>query len=303
MRYMPAKRHDSKLIVCLYGESGSGKTFSALMLARGLVGPGGKIALLDTESGRGSLYADVIPGGYLTDQMAPPFHPKRFVEALDDAEKGGIDVLVIDSGSHEWEGDGGVLDMAGAIEKKTGKSGLHCWAEPKSEHGKWLLRMLQSPIHVIICLRAKHKSRQVKVKREGGGVKTEIVKDEEASPIQSDTFIFEMTAHAEIRQDHTIRLTKCSHPAMLACWPKGEPISIETGRKLAEWCRGAETKPAVDRTEEAERMADQGRDAFLAWWQTLPAADRDLLRPKIDDLKERAQKAGVGSDAATAEEI
>src|ERR1700678_2154995 len=112
-----ASRSDSKALIGLYGQSGSGKTMGALLLCRALVGPTGKLVMIDTESGRGSLYADVIPGGYEVIELDAPFSPDRYIEAIAAAEKTGADCIVIDSISHEWEGQGGISDMVGEIER------------------------------------------------------------------------------------------------------------------------------------------------------------------------------------------
>lgn len=228
----PATRQGIKPLIALYSESGCGKTYSSLLLARGFVGPTGKIAMVDTESGRGSLYADVLPGGYQVLELDPPFSPQRYIEAMEAVEKSGAAIGIIDSGSHEWEGAGGVLDMAGAIEERSGKSGLHCWKEPKLAHGLWIRALLRSKLAWIVCLRAKYKSRQGK--NDQG--KTVIIKDDHTSPIQAEDFIFEATAHAEILSDHSIILTKCSHPALRDCFPSKGPITIAHGEALARWC-------------------------------------------------------------------
>jgi hypothetical protein len=125
-----ATRQGIKPLIVLYSESGCGKSYGSLLLARGFVGPSGRIILGDSESGRGSLYADVLPGGYDVIDIEPPFTPQRHVEFIDYVEKAGAQIGILDSGSHEWEGVGGVLDMAADIESKKGK-GLHCWAGPK----------------------------------------------------------------------------------------------------------------------------------------------------------------------------
>jgi hypothetical protein len=227
-------------LLAAYSESGCGKTMSALLLARGLAGPKGKIVLADSESRRASLYADVIPGGFETFDLCAPFTPARYVEAIDAIEQCGAAVGVIDSGSHEWDGPGSVLDMATEIETRTGKPGLHCWRKPKFEHAKFVQRLLRAKIPMIVCLRAKYKSRQTK---ENG--KTVIVRDEHTSPLQAEDFIFESTAHFEIMPDHSIHLTKCSHPTLRDCFPATGPITIEHGRKLAEWCNMAATVPTA----------------------------------------------------------
>lgn len=235
----PATRQGVRPLIALYSESGCGKTFSSLLLARGFVGPSGKIAMIDTESGRGSLYADVLPGGYDVMELDPPFEPRRYCEAMAAVEASGASIGIIDSGSHEWEGAGGVLDMASAIEERTGKTGLHCWKEPKLAHGLWVRTLLRSKLAWIVCLRAKYKSRQTK--NEHG--KTVIVKDDHTSPIAAEDFIFEATAHAEILADHSIVLTKCSHPQLRACFPEKGPITVEHGRQLALWCAAGSALP------------------------------------------------------------
>jgi len=236
METKKATRVGIRPLIGLYGESGSGKTMSALLLARGFVGKDGIIGLVDSESGRGSLYADVIPGGYETLGLTAPFASARYIEALNAVEK-TAKIGILDSGSHEWEGIGGVLDMAGDEEQR-GMKGLGVWRKPKMEHAKFMLSLLQSPIPWIICLRAKHKSRQIK----NAQGKTEIVKDDNTSPIQADDFLFEMTVHLEIITcNHHARMTKCSHPALRACFPASGPIEIKHGELLRQWCEAPTT--------------------------------------------------------------
>ena len=224
-------------LIVAYSESGCGKTFSALLLARGMAGKGGKIVVADSESGRASLYADVIEGGFETFDLAAPFSPDRYCQAVDAIEQSGAVVGVIDSGSHEWEGTGGVNDMAMENEARSGRAGLHNWKTPKFEHAKFVQRLLRAKIPLIVCLRAKYKTRQ---KKDDKG-KTVIIKDETTSPIQAEDFIFEATCHFEILQNHSIILTKCSHPSLRDCFPKDQttPITSEHGAKLAAWCNAA----------------------------------------------------------------
>ena len=244
MEIKRATRVGVKPLIGLYSESGCGKTYSSLLMARGFVGKNGRIVLIDTESGRGSLYADVIEGGYDVLEIRGSFAPSVYVEAIRDVEKSGVSIGIIDSISHEWEGIGGVLDQAAINEEKSGKKGLHCWNKPKMEHAKMMLCLLQSSIPWIVCMRSKHKSRQTK--DEHG--KTVIVKDDFTTPIQSEDFTFEMTCHGEIMPDHSFRLTKSSHPELRKCFRNGVPIDVETGISVAEWCREPEAikGPSVD---------------------------------------------------------
>lgn len=254
-----ATRQGVKPLIGLYSESGCGKTYSSLLLARGIVGPSGKILMCDSESGRGSLYADIIPGGYDVIELSEPFSPARYTEVVSTAEKSGADILLFDSASHEWEGIGGVLDMAAENEAKSGK-GLHNWTKPKMEHAKMMLRMMQSRLPIIVCLRAKYKSRQIKGTQEmaDAGVirrvdvgKSVVIKDEHTTPIQADDFIFEMTAHGEIMPDHSLRLTKWSHPELKECFPQNAPIEIKHGELIAKWCAGGSTPATTQQTSVA----------------------------------------------------
>jgi hypothetical protein len=265
-----ATRQGVKPLIGVYGESGCGKTFSALLLARGIVGPEGKIVIGDSESGRGSLYADVLPGGYDTLELSGPFSPQRYIQVIEAIEKSGAQIGILDSGSHEWEGIGGVLDMAAENESKSGKAGLHNWKTPKMEHAKFMLRMLQSSIPWIVCLRAKYKSRQTK---ENG--KTVIIKDDHTSPIQAEDFIFEMTAHFEVMPDHTIHLTKHSHPALKDCFPEDykEPVGVKHGKLIADWCAGG-TGPRPQ--TQAKQSGDPLMDAKRKLWNAVKANFDDV---------------------------
>lgn len=245
----PATRQGVRPLVGLYAESSCGKTYSALLLARGFAGAG-RIAMIDSESGRGSLYADVIPGGYEVLDLSEPFSPARYMEAIRAVEQSGAAIGVIDSASHEWEGIGGVLDMAAKNEERSGKPGLHNWKTPKLEHSRLMLKLLQSPIPWIVCLRAKYKSRQTKNERG----KTEIIKDDMVSPIQAEDFIFELTVHGWIDANHTFHQTKISHPSLREVFPDGAPITLSHGAALAAWCQQA-ASPAAPAPAPKEKAA------------------------------------------------
>lgn len=282
-KIQPATRQGVKPLIVPYSESGCGKTMSALLLARGLAGPKGKIVVADSESRRASLYADVIPGGFETFDLCEPFSPARYIEAVDTIENSGAACGIIDSGSHEWDGPGSVLDMAGENERKSGKAGLHNWRLPKLEHAKFVQRLLRTKIPFIICLRAKYKTKQGK-DRDG---KTVIVRDDYISPIQAEDFIFEATVHMEILQDHSIRLTKCSHPALKDCFPAQGPIKIEHGAMLAAWCDGtaapkAKPAPVLDRNKLLVELRDITSDLHK-WEKGMTAKQWQIAKGTLQD--------------------
>ena len=129
LEFKRAVRKSVPMLVSISGTSGSGKTYSALLLAAGIAGPSGKVGLIDTENGRGEMYADspgikaALPNGYLYLRFDPPFTPERYIEHLQAAESAGIAVCIVDSGSHEWEGIGGVSEAAEKAEGKMGRFG------------------------------------------------------------------------------------------------------------------------------------------------------------------------------------
>jgi len=239
--FRPAIKSSAKLLVGIYSESGCGKTYSALLLARGFVGDNGKIAMIETESGRGEAYADTLPGGYSVLSLREDFSPKAYGAAIRAAEEGKFDALIIDSASHEWEGINGVLDMA-AKNEEAGKKGLLIWQKPKIEHSKeFMLRLMQTSIPlVIVWMRAKYPM-------EGHG--KDMKRSTVLEPKQSADILFEMMVHGYIDYYHNMHITKPRNRAedktgiVNSVFEDNKPITIETGKRLAKWASGAKSAP------------------------------------------------------------
>lgn len=251
VEFRPARRSEAKPLIGLYSRSGCGKTLSALYLARGFVGPNGRIGMIETEEGRGEAYADVIPGGYLVLPIRGDFSPKNYGEALTAGEQAKLDALIIDSASHEWESTGGVLDMA-ATNQAMGKSGVQVWQTPKIEHARhFMLRLLSTSIPlVIVCMRAKYPMEEKTVNGKKQWVKSELLE-----PKQSEDILFELFVHGWIDEKHCFHGTKYTRDELRQVMVDGQPISIETGTKLAAWARGEQSvavstavgiRPSVD---------------------------------------------------------
>lgn len=224
---------------------------SALLLMRGIVGPKGKIRLIDSESGRGSLFADIIPGGYEVIDIEPPFSPERYLEAFDFAEK-GADGVVIDSLSHCYSGEGGILDiqedelqrMAGDSYQKREACRLSSWIKPKMEMKRFIGRILRAKCALICCLRADPKTHMVK--NEQG--KNVVVTDQFSTPIFDSKFIYELLLNLETYskdgQGGFVIPRKITHPSLASVLPgPNEQVGIKHGAALAEWCAGG-SKPA-----------------------------------------------------------
>ena len=108
IEFKKAHRSKAKLRLAIAGPSGAGKTYSALLIASGIV-PLEKVAVIDTESGSADLYEDL--GGYSTVTINPPYSPQKYIEAIRAAEAAGFELIIIDSLSHAWSGEGGLLDQ------------------------------------------------------------------------------------------------------------------------------------------------------------------------------------------------
>src|SRR5436305_3922456 len=141
----PAERAGAHLLIQLYGPPRSGKTYTALRVARGMVGAKGKMGVLDTESGRARLYSDKLVGGFAVGELTPPYTPRRYLEAIEEFLAYGVDILVVDSFSHCWEGAGGVLEMADQAEEDGGR-GVMKWLMPMRDYKKLISFLLSTRI-------------------------------------------------------------------------------------------------------------------------------------------------------------
>lgn len=279
----PAKRSEAKPLVGLYAESGNGKTKSALLLARGFVGPKGKIVMIETESGRGEVFADELPGGYDVIPIRESFAPRVYGEAIALAERSGADALIIDSASHEWEGVGGVLAMAAENQAK-GFKGPRVWQQPKIDHGReFILRLMQTPIAlVVVCMRAKY---PMVYGVNPATNKKEWHRSGDLRPKQSEDILYEMQIHGWIDDAHRFIGTKYTREDQRAAIPSGEVITIDTGKRLAEWARGdaPATPPALERALEAIAAAKSA--------QALAKAGEDLKAMKLQGAELRRARA------------
>lgn len=293
MQFRPAVRTNAKPLIGIYSESGNGKTYSALLLARGFVGPKGRIAMIETESGRGEAYADPAEypeiGGYDVISLHGNFAPATYGQAIEGAENAKYDALIIDSASHEWEGVGGVLSMAAENESK-GLRGQIVWQKPKIDHQReFMLRFMQSSVPLIIlCMRAKYPM----VQTTGNNGKKEWTRSTTLEPKQSDDILFEMFVHGWIDGDHKFHRTKSTAKALEPVFLDNETITLETGRKLAMWAGGeASDGHASDLLTAAEMAADSGIERLREFWTALNKDDRGILKSQANRLKTMAEKA------------
>lgn len=246
----PATRSSVHPLIGFYGRSGGGKTLSALLTMRGLVGPRGHIVGIDSENRRMSIFADIVPGGYSTIDLSSPYSPERYWDAIQAADA-VADGMVVDSFSHEWGGEGGVLDMqeaelnriAGDNYQKREACKMAAWIKPKIQHKRLVERLLRLNKPLIVCMRGEEKTH---IEKDAG--KTLIYTDKFSSPIGDPRFIFELLIHAEVlavpdAEGHMIggflRITKTTRSDVLPLLPRhDEQISVKHGEALARWCAG-----------------------------------------------------------------
>lgn len=251
MQFKKAARAAIKLKLAIAGPSGSGKTLGALALARTLAGDGGSIAVIDTENGSASLYGDKGTSFDVLD-LTPPFTSARYVEAMQMAVDGGYTVLVIDSLSHQWSGEGGILARKEEMDKRPGSNSYTNWATFTKEHTAFISKIMHLPIHVIVTLRSKQdyiletNERGKQTPRKVG-----------MAPVQREGLEYEFSVVFDVGMDHRavaskdrtdlfgdepVNLVKGDVGAQLVRWlesgrpyvepPKPEPVAYKVGDRL-----------------------------------------------------------------------
>ena len=248
-QFRPAKTSEAKPLIGIYAESGAGKTYSALLLAKGFAGDMSTVGMIETESGRGEVFADdAIVGGFNVLSLRDDFSPKAYGAAIDAAGKAGLKVLIVDSASHEWEGAGGVLGMA-ADNQAAGKKGPIVWQKPKMDHQReFMLKLMQTPVPlVIVCMRAKYPMKEII--KDG---KKEWSRSEVLEPKQADDILFEMMVHGWVSQDHKFHVTKYTKESFKQVFVDGEAITVETGKRLKSW--SSSSVKATDYTDEVRAL-------------------------------------------------
>lgn len=219
-----ATRSQSKLRLALTGTSGSGKTYSSLLIAKGL---GGKILVVDTENGSADLYSNIAEYDVLP--MSAPYMPEKYIAAIQAAEEAGYSTVILDSLSHAWAGEGGLLDQQGKIADKSG-NGYTAWRNVTPSHNRLVDAIIQSKIHVIATMRSKQD--YVMDKSENG--KTTI-KKVGLAPIQRDGVEYEFTTVFDINQSDKVAHVSKDRTQLFSI-----PFRIDenTGKQLMEWLNG-----------------------------------------------------------------
>lgn len=233
--FSKASRKKAKLRLALAGVSGSGKTMGALLIAKGL---GGKIAAIDTEKGSLSLYANVV--GFDVCELSAPFSPEAYVQAIKFAEDAGYEILIIDSISHEWGGEGGCLEINDKLaDSKFKGNNWRAWSETTPRHNKFLESINKSSMHIIATVRSKMKTESV----QGNNGKSQIVKVGLGAE-QRDGIEYEFTTVLDISHQGHFAVASKDRTGLFS---NKDPFVLneKTGASLLEWLNSGEEDPLI----------------------------------------------------------
>ena len=274
----PAVRKKTPLKISISGVSGSGKTYSSLLLARGLSSSWDKIGVIDTEANSSALYAQIsldhLPDGStfrtLKGGLQPPYEPEKFIAAMNHFVRQGMETIIIDSASKEWDGKGGILEMSDS-------GNFRSWAEITPKHTAFLEAIVNCPVHLITTLRSKadytmeqdQSSKRTKVKKLG------------TKAVQRDGFEYEVTLGFNIHQNNHVTCEKDRTKLFHRCNPF--VITPDHGKQLLDWSNSGFVDPEIVYTATGPE-----KDVLFRLMRKLRLSDMDDMRAveaKIRELK------------------
>lgn len=230
-----AARQKAKLRVGFSGPAGSGKSYSAILVANGLANDKSKIGIIDTENGSADLYADI--GEFSVIRLEAPYTPERYTESIKAFEDAGMEVVIIDSASHEWDGKGGCLESNELIANTKFKGNTWAaWSVTTPRHQKFIESIVNSKCHIITASRSKTDTIQTEDKK---------IKKVGLKEIQREGFEYELTLNFTVDRDGHYATASKDRTKMFI---DHDPFIIteDTGRQLKAWAEsGIEVIPTV----------------------------------------------------------
>lgn len=272
--FQKAVRKKSKLRLGLTGPSGSGKTFGALLIAKAL---GGKVAVIDTETGSASMYSHLLDFDVL--ELKPPYSPERFIEALEAAAAAGYATVVIDSITHEWSGSGGCLEInEHTAQAKFRGNTWSAWNETTPRHRKFLDAILRSPCHVIATMRSKTETTQAEENGRKKVVKLGMKAEQRDGTEYELTVVLDIThaGHYAIASKDRTGLFTDTDPM---------PITDATGKRLLAWLESG--------AEPITEVQVSAADTLLMFLNSAAKVGSEELKQAYADLKTTPEFAAV----------
>ncbi|EPA00018.1 Putative bacteriophage protein [Indibacter alkaliphilus LW1] len=222
MQLRVSKRSQARIRIAMQGPSGSGKTYSSLLLAFGLVGDWSKVAVIDTENQSADLYAHL--GGYNVISLGAPYTPEKYLEAIQLCETAGMEAIVIDSLSHEWET---LLD----VHSNMPGNSFSNWGKITPRHNHLINKILSSTSHIIATVRSKQD--YVLTEKNGKQVPEKVG----LKGVQRDGLEYDFTIVFEVNIKHFVTASK-DRTGMFVGLPDFR-ITAETGEMIRDWCQSS----------------------------------------------------------------
>jgi len=265
MHLQTASRKKAKIRLGLQGPSGSGKTMGALLTAYGIFNDWSKISVIDTENHSADLYAHI--GNYNVLSMSAPFTPEKYIQAIEVCEKAGMEVVIIDSVTHEWEY---LIDYHSSLQ---GNSFTN-WGKITPRHNEFVQKILQSPCHVICTVRTKQdyvlQEKNGKMVPEKVGLKS----------VQRDGLEYEFTLVFDLDMKNHATASK-DRTGLFFGKPENK-LSIETGKLIKDWCNTSiSVEDMSGRINDTKTIED-----LLKLYHQYPEY-KEVLKPEFEQQKRR----------------
>jgi hypothetical protein len=267
MKLQTAQRKRAKIKMGLQGPSGSGKTFSALLVAYGLCNDWSKVAVIDTENHSSELYAHLGP--YNTLQLSVPFTPEKYIQAIELCETSGIEVIILDSITHEWEA---LLDYHASLQ---GNSFTN-WGKVTPRHNDFIQKILNASCHVICTMRTKQdyilSEKNGKMVPEKVGLKS----------VQRDGTEYELTLVFDLDMKNNATASK-DRTGLFFGNPE-QKLSVQTGKIINDWCNSGQE---ITLDDVSERINDcRSIKELLELYKQYPQF-QVVLKPEFEQQKRR----------------
>jgi hypothetical protein len=265
--FKKAERKEVPLRISIAGRSGSGKTYSSLLMAKGLTGGDmTKVFVIDTEGGRASRYAsDSVVGGFMVMDLNPPFTIEKFDDAIMAANNEGASCIVVDSFSMEWTA---CLDQAAAIMAGNEKKSMVAWAKIKPKHRALINKTAYLNAHIIFTLRAGVKAEITEETQPNGYVKQVIKPSDLPEPSQEKEFIYEMDFSVTLLKNddgtHTAIYTKINKD-LLPIVNNNTLINVQMGADLNEWNKTGVALTKEEKQQRLEKLRQDFNKPFQEW--------------------------------------
>ncbi len=285
MEIKKASKKEAKLRIGISGASGFGKTYSALLMAFGMTGDWSKICVIDTENNSASLYSNL--GNYYVIDLQAPYNPEKFIEAIKLAENSGMEVLILDSISHEWQGSGGCLDIH---EQLGGR--WQDWAKVTPRHQAFIDAILLSKLHVITCVRRKI---EYSLDTDSNG-RTKVTKLGTKEQTR-EGFEFELTVNFEIINENHLAKASKDRTSLFSNKPEFV-LNSATGKKLIQWSKSVSISIAElkQKVLEANNMQEL-TELYNTYFDVSKTIEQDFIEKQklLNSLTSNLPKNGNGT--------